>query len=88
MKEEKLISKKKPTFPINKKLYDYLTEFNRNIKIPVFYDDLLRFSGSVTVYDKNDKDTLWIRVFYPEFEQREIDLSLKRMYNILHGDGT
>ncbi len=88
MKEEKLISKKKPTFPINKKLYDYLTEYNRNIKIPVFYDDLLRFSGSVTVYDKNDKDTLWIRVFYPEFEQKEIDLSLKRMYNILHGDGT
>ncbi|MCF6224653.1 MAG: hypothetical protein L3J34_13145 [Flavobacteriaceae bacterium] len=88
MKEEKLISKKKPTFPINKELYDYLTTYNRNIKIPIFYDDLLRFSGSVTVYDKHDKDTLWIRVYYPEFEQNEIDLSLKRMYNILHGDGT
>ncbi len=88
MIEEKLISKKKPTFPINSKLYNYLTEYNRNIKIPIFYDDLLRFSGSITVYDKNDKDTLWIRVYYPEFEQREIDLSLKRMYNILHGDGT
>ncbi len=86
--EEKLISKKKPTFPINKKLYNYLSEYNRNIKIPVFYDDLLRFSGSVTVYDKNDKDTLWIRVYYPEFEQKEIDMSLKQMYNILHGDGT
>ena len=86
--EEKLISKKKPTYPINKKLYNYLSEYNRNIKIPVFYDDLLRFSGSVTVYDKNDKDTLWIRVYYPEFEQKEIDMSLKQMYNILHGDGT
>jgi len=86
--EQKLISKKKPTFPINQMLYDYLTEYNRNIKIPVFYDDLLRFSGSVTVYDKNDKDTLWIRVYYPEFEQIDIDLSLKRMYNILHSDGT
>ncbi len=88
MKEEKLISKKKPTFPINKELYDYLTAYNRNIKIPIFYDDLLRFSGSVNVYDKHDKDTLWVRVYYPEFEQNEIDLSLKRMYNILHGDGT
>ena len=88
MKEEKLISKKKPTFPINSELYNYLTTYNRNIKIPIFYDDLLRFSGSVNVYDKNDKDTLWIRVYYPEFEQKEIDLSLKRMYNILHGDGT
>jgi len=86
--DEKLISKKKPTFPINKELYNYLTAYNRNIKIPIFYDDLLRFSGSVTVYDKYEKDTLWIRVYYPEFEQKEIDLSLKRMYNILHGDGT
>jgi len=86
--DEKLISKKKPTFPINKELYNYLTAYNRNIKIPIFYDDLLRFSGSVTVYDKYEKDTLWIRVYYPEFEQMEIDLSLKRMYNILHGDGT
>lgn len=86
--EEKLISKKKPTFPINEELYAYLTTYNRSIKIPIFYDDLLRFSGSITVYDKNEKDTLWIRVYYPEFEQNEIDLSLKRMYNILHGDGS
>ncbi len=86
--DEKLISNKKPSFPINEELYGYLTKYNRNIKIPIFYDDLLRFSGSVTVYDKYDNDTLWIRVYYPEFEQKEIDLSLKQMYNILHGDGT
>lgn len=86
--DEKLISRKKPTFPINEELYEYLSTYNRSIKIPVFYDDLLRFSGSVSVYDKHDKDTLWIRVYYPEFEQKEIDLSLKRMYNILHGDGS
>ena len=86
--DEKLISRKKPTFPINEELYKYLSMYNRSIKIPIFYDDLLRFSGSVTVYDKNDKDTLWIRVYYPEFEQQEIDMSLKRMYNILHGDGS
>lgn len=84
---ERLISRKKPTYPINDELYDYLATYNRSIKIPIFYDDLLRFSGSITVYDKYDKDTLWIRVYYPEYEQNEIDLSLKRMYNILHGDG-
>jgi len=86
--DERLISRKKPTFPINTELYDYLTTYNRSIKIPIFYDDLLRFSGSITVYDKYDKDTLWIRVYYSESEQKEIDLSLKRMYNILHGDGS
>jgi hypothetical protein len=86
--DENLISRKKPNFTINDELYKYLSTYNRTIKIPIFYDDLLRFSGSVTVYDKHDKDTLWIRVYYPEFEQKEIDLSLKRMYNILHGDGS
>ena len=88
MEEQKLISKKKPAFPINQKLYDYLTEYNRNIKIPVFYDDLLRFAGAIVVYDKNGDDTLWVRVYYAEHERDEIDLSLKRMYLILHGDGS
>jgi len=53
----------------------------------VSYDDLLRFQGSVIVYDKNDQDTLWIRVYYNEFEREEIDLSLKRVYTNLHSDG-
>ena len=38
-------------------LGNYLIKYSRNIKIPVFYDDLLRFQGSTTVYDKNDQDT-------------------------------
>ena len=81
------ISKKKPSFPITSKLHDYLTEYNRNIKIPIFYDDLLRFQGSIVVYDKDDNDTLWIRVFYNDYEREEIDLSLKKVYTILHSDG-
>ena len=81
------ISKKKPSYPVTTKLHDYLSEYNRNIKIPIFYDDLLRFQGSIVVYDKNDKDTLWIRVYYNEFEREEIDLSLKKVYTILHSDG-
>lgn len=88
MEEESLISKKKPAFPINERLSRYLTKYNRSIKIPVFYDDLLRFAGAINLYDKNDVDTLWIRVYYPEHEREEIELSLKRMYVILHGDGS
>ena len=81
------ISKKKPSYPVSHELHKYLSEYNRNIKLPIFYDDLLRFQGSVTVYDKNDKDTLWIRVYYNEFEREEIDYSLKKIYTILHSDG-
>lgn len=85
--EDLKISKKKPSYPVTSKLHDYLTEYNRNIKMPVFYDDLLRFQGSVAVYDNEDNDTLWIRVYYSEFDRKEIDLALKKVYTILHSDG-
>ena len=81
------ISKKKPSFPIIKELEKYLFEYNRNVKIPIYYEDLLRFQGSINLYDENDKDTLWVRVYYNEFEREEIDLSLKKVYTILHSDG-
>jgi hypothetical protein len=85
---QKLISKKKPAYPINKELYSYLTEYNRNIIIPVFYDDLLRFAGSVAVYDSNGEDSLWVRVYYAEHERDHINLNLKQMYLVLHADGS
>ena len=63
---------KKPSYPINPSLLDYLERFDRISKVPISYDDLLRFSGSINVYDKNEHDTLWIRVYYNEFERNEI----------------
>lgn len=85
--EDLKISKKKPSYSINSELHAYLDTYNRNIKLPIFYDDLLRFQGSIVVYDKEDNDTLWIRVYYNEFERQEIDLSLKKVYTLLHSDG-
>lgn len=81
------MSNKKPTYPISDRLEAYLKECNRKIKIPVFYDDLLRFSGSIVVYDAHDEDTLWVRVYYEEHERTEMELSLKKVYTILHSDG-
>ncbi|HHC78860.1 MAG TPA: hypothetical protein ENK46_03190 [Flavobacteriia bacterium] len=85
---EKLISKKKPAFPITELLSDYLTEQGRNIKIPIYYDDLLRFQGAVEIYDKEGNDTLWLSTYFAEHEREEIELSLKKIYTILHADGS
>ncbi|MBO3097366.1 hypothetical protein [Gelidibacter pelagius] len=85
--EDLKISLRKPSYPITEKLHAYLSEYNRNIRLPIFYDDLLRFQGSVVLYDKDDNDTLWVRVYFNEFERQEIDLSLKKVYTILHSDG-
>jgi hypothetical protein len=88
MSEERLMSKKKPAFPVNEKLDEYLHQYNRKIEIPIFYEDLLRFAGSVVVYDANEEDTLWVRVYYSEYDRMEIDQSLKKVYSILHSDGS
>jgi len=84
---EPLMLLKKPSYPVNESLFDYLERFDRISKVPIDYDDLLRFSGSVTVYDRKEQDTLWIRVYYSEFERSEIDLTLKKIYSLLHSDG-
>jgi hypothetical protein len=78
---------KKQYYPISPPLYSYLDKYRRVAKTTIFYEDLLRFQESVTVYDKNNEDTLWVRVFYNEFERKEIDLSLKKIYTVLHSDG-
>ncbi|MFD2697556.1 hypothetical protein ACFSQ0_06095 [Mesonia sediminis] len=85
---DRLMSKRKPAFPINERLKAYLVKYNRSTKIPVFYEDLLRFSGSIVVYDENDEDTLWVRCYYPDHERSDIDTSLKRIYTILYSDGS
>lgn len=84
---EPLMLFKKPSYPINTALLEYLKRFDRLSKVSIIYDDLLRFTGSVTVYDKLDEDTLWIRVYYNEYEREEIDLTLKKVYSLLHSDG-
>lgn len=78
---------KKQYYPINTTLREYLEKYKRLTKTNVFYDDLLRFQGSTTVFNKEDKDTLWVRVYYNEFERVELDNSLKKIYTLLHSDG-
>ena len=78
---------KKPSYPIQQGLQDYLEKYGRTTQTRIFYDDLLRFSGGISVYDNQGNDTLWIRVFYPEFERKEIEASLNKIYTLLHSDG-
>ncbi len=84
---KKLISKKKPFYPISKKLKNFLNQHDRWIDNVISYEDLLRYSDSINIYDKNNKDTLWVRLIYKENERGEIDKNLKIIYTLLHSDG-
>jgi len=85
--EDNYISKRKPSYKITKQLREYLKKYGRDFEVSISYEDLLRFSGGIEIFDKNDNDTLWLSVYYNEFEKREIDNSLKKIYSILHYDG-
>ena len=82
--EKKLISKKKPFYPISEKLESFLRQHDRWIEDVISYEDLLRYSDSINIYDKNNKDTLWVRLLYNESERNEIDKNLKIIYTLLH----
>jgi hypothetical protein len=51
-------SRKKPIFPVNEELRGYLKHHGREVKLPVSYRDLVHFTYSVPLIDKNGKDTL------------------------------
>lgn len=81
------IAFRKPIFPVSERLHQYLEKHNRTTKIQFLYEDLLRFSDSVNILDKDGKDTLWLGVFYPEHEFQEIEAYLNKIYTLLHSDG-
>lgn len=81
------ISKKKPSFPIGQALDIYLKRYNRNVSLPVFYEDMLRFSDCTPVYDNHGKNTYWESVIYDGSLQVEILTGLKEIYALLKTDG-
>ncbi|MFY0651167.1 MAG: hypothetical protein JXQ96_04000 [Cyclobacteriaceae bacterium] len=82
-----IISKKKIPFKISQDLRGYLKKYKREVKIPVEYNDLLRYDNSIPLYDMDGKDTLWETVFYPQDEMKDIHLALKKIYSEIKSAG-
>ena len=80
-------SRKKPMFPVNDQLRSYLKQHGREVKLPVSYKDLLQYTYSVPVNDKNGKDTYWEKVMYDMKEWNFIRQGLVEIYAILKTEG-
>ncbi len=74
------ILKKKAYYPIGPELLEYLRQGGRFLQAPLRYADLLRFSGSVPLRDRDDAETLWESVLYPSADRDELFMQLKRVY--------
>lgn len=81
------ISKKKPNYPLGSGLRAYLQEYGRARTLPVMYEDLLYFEGTVSVYDKYGRDTLWETAMYRQPDLAELHEGLKHIYSILKAGG-
>lgn len=80
-------SRKKPIFPVNADLRQYLIHYGREVKLPATYRDLLNFTYSIPLKDKHGRHTLWESVSYDMREWEFLRESLVQMYAIIKTEG-
>jgi hypothetical protein len=80
-------SRKKYYYTVKDDLREYLVKYNREVKLPVQYSDLLRFQMSVPLLDKSGNDTLWQTVYYDQFEMDELFPNLTNIYALMNAAG-
>jgi hypothetical protein len=84
---DNLISRKKPNYPVKEMLREYLDYYSRLLPFPVEYNDLLRFTGSVSLYNNKGEDTLWQSVIYSQSEMDHLNRAMLEIYALLKTGG-
>ncbi len=80
-------SRKKPMYPVNPALHQYLKVHGREVNLPVTYNSLLNFTWSTSIKDKFGKDTLWEKTSYDSRDWDFIRNGLVKIYAILKTEG-
>ena len=78
---------KKKHFPLRPALLEYLRDWNRLVRVPVRYADLLRFESTVPLRDRDGHETLWESCLYPGSDREELYQHLKLAYAQLRTAG-
>ena len=76
-----MISKKKIHYPVQEGLRQLLHDIDRTAPLPIEYEQLLRYDNSVSLYNRDNEDTLWLSVSYPSYEKQEVDAALLHIHN-------
>jgi hypothetical protein len=81
------ISRKKPIYPVNTALRQYLARTQREVPLPVSYADLARFTHTLPLLDRHGRDTLWETAVYDPATTKELAAGLARIYAALRTGG-
>ncbi len=65
----------------------YLVKYGREVKLPVSYEDLQRYTYTVPVKDKFGKETSWEKASYDMHDWEYLRENLVRIYAILKTEG-
>ncbi|HMH32268.1 MAG TPA: hypothetical protein VK543_04515 [Puia sp.] len=80
-------TRKKPIFPVNESLRNYLKHHGREVKQPVSYSDLMHITYSVPLKDKDGHETLWETASYDMRHWEFIREGLVKIYANLKTEG-
>lgn len=80
-------TKKKPSYPVNQGLRNYLRRYRRDRDLPVTYERLLDFQEAMPLTDAQGRPTLWDSVIYRAEEMADLYEGLKRIYALLRVEG-
>ncbi|NRA13376.1 MAG: hypothetical protein HRT57_15635 [Crocinitomicaceae bacterium] len=80
------IEYKKPFYPINEALNEYLNRYSRLDKLPLHYDELLNYREIIPLYI-DEEPALWNAVMYDPSEIDSINERLVLLYQILNSHG-
>ncbi|MFO0660398.1 MAG: hypothetical protein U0165_11295 [Polyangiaceae bacterium] len=82
-----LISRKKRVYAVNTLFADYLARYDRQVQLPIRYDELLRYTQTLPLHDKSGRDTLWVSVLYSAQDHADIRQGLLQIYAQMKAGG-
>ena len=87
MTTDNVQQQKKTIYPVKDPLREYLSQYKRELALPVGYKNLLQTVDAYPLMNDRNEDTLWQTMVYDQHYGQEIFEGLKQIYVLLRSGG-
>ncbi|MBS1574137.1 MAG: hypothetical protein JST09_02435 [Bacteroidetes bacterium] len=87
LKEGDKPSRKKILYPVGKSLHNYLKHHGREVTLPIAHKELLNFTWTIPITDKDGNYTHWEKAIYDKRDWDYLRDGLVKIYAILKTEG-